>query len=235
MIPFDKNYLSLIDSLCVISSKVVIENGERVKIFNGNAGKDSTLFYDLSAPVEKFLFDIPKIAFNNFHDFFQIMNSFQAPVLALKENKLTIKKDKSKFSYVLAEPEIIECEVFINLDDFKLSSTFNISDNELVEIKKMVNLIRTCEKGSDIVWTEIKSEEGKLKIVFHTHNHNNSFEQDFDYKVESEEPNAKVAADVFTALPKGNYEVFVYNGSIVRFKLVSEEFDLNIYAGVKNE
>ena len=104
-IQYSKNYLSLVDSLCVISSKVVIENGEKVKISNGNAGQNSTLFYELNAPVEQFQFEGNKIGFNNFHDFYQIMNCYNAPELKLvvKENNscILIKKDKSKFNYVL--------------------------------------------------------------------------------------------------------------------------------------
>jgi hypothetical protein len=233
MIQYDKNYLSLIDSLGVISSKVLIKNGEQLKIFNGNAGSESTLFYELIAPVEKFIFEGKEIAFNNFKEFFQILNCYSAPTLSLKDNKILIKKDKSKFNYVLSDPEQIRLDMEIEFDSHDVS--FKVTEADLVEIKKLIGLVRASDKKDSVVWTDLTSKENNLNMVFKTAEHNNSFERECTCETVKDDAKITIVADVFTALPKGNYSGYINNEGIVKFVLEDNEIILNIFVGGKNE
>lgn len=233
MINYQKNYLSLIDSLSVISSKVLIKNGEQLKIFNGNAGSESTLFYELVAPVENFMFEGKEIAFNNFKEFYQILNCYQAPELHMKDNKILIKKDKSKFNYVLSEPDNIRFDSEVEFTDHDVS--FNITEADLVEIKKMNGLIKATDKKDSVVWVGLNSKDNVLSMVFKTAEHNNSFERECPCETVRNDASITVIADVFNALPKGSYNVFINNEGIVKFTLVDNEIILNIFVGGKNE
>lgn len=221
-VKYNNEYLKLLNFLSNINEKFLIEkseDGKRIDIESKNAA--TTVAYILSTNVENFSFDGEQVGFYKYSEFNELMNAFDNPKLKQEDYKFEIVKDKSKITYRTGQPEAIP-KVFEDIKFEDPDFTFNLDENEFVNIRKMIGLM-------DAETVSFVHTNNKLVIKLAGEDEDNTYEKEFNV-TDGEDVDITIPKDIFMLAPKGDYDVEIKEEGIVRFVYKSNpDFTLNLY------
>lgn len=222
---FNKDTLSVINIMSKVNQKVLFDK-EGEKLVIRCKSPDSLVAYRLEAPKEHFGFAGDNVAFYNYPEFYSLVDNFETPTLDENESTITIKKNNTKVSYRVSDPEIVKTSTFkkININaDYKVE----LPSIMVASIKKFISILKAekvrisftndsadvkiyNEYGADAVETlKASLVEGKASKNFSVIIHANTF----DY------------------LPGGDYVLGVDSNGLLEFEyLYSDDLTLKLYS-----
>lgn len=226
-IAYNSDLFDILKDLTAINTSIIFEKTEDNKILVKRADSESTIAYQLTAPLEYFNFDKDQIAFYNYPEFYQYFKALTQPEMSITENNITLIEGNSKTNYLLSNPESIPAgPKSINFKDPDIR--FNLSSTELDELLKMIGLINS--KKTQVIGN---SESITFK-VFNTV-HDNTFEKTF--KIENlskftDEVDFTMFSETFMNLPsKRDYIIEIKSSGFIKISLVDDNINLSIYTG----
>lgn len=219
---YTKEVVDLINELAIINPSIILEKKENdVYITRTNAS--TTIAYRFSVNEKTFNFEGNEIAFYDFSEFYQLLSCFSDPIMEQKEAKVIIQKDKSKINYNLSDVETIKRGP-AKLDWKDPAVTLSLTMEEIKSIRKMIGLLKVEN-------AKLSCKAGELEITLHNAGHDNSFSKIFKAETITnlEDFEFSIASEIFTMLPQGDYELGVMDAGLVRFKLESENVNLELF------
>jgi len=224
-INYKRELFDLINDLTSISPSIGFECDETSVIVR-KCDEERTIPYILTAPIDYFGIT-ETIAFYNYPNFYSFMDMIKDAKLTYNGNVLNIDGATTKINYTLSdEGSIINGPSSIAFND--ADYTFVLSRDELDEIVKMKNLVKakrciiTCD--DDVVKLKMYTDETSHSVVKEFVGDNVS---DIEDVIKFE-----VSADRFSHLPpKRDYTVHIKKEKFMKFSLMHDEINLDIYSG----
>ncbi len=231
-IVYNKEIFEVIDKLSEHLLKSVLlkkdENNVSVKM------KATSVFVELTTPISNFDFEGDVLAFAEgvYEKYFKFFNCFKNPSLTQNENTLTLKEGKNVIKFRVSDPELIEeKQLFNGLKKQPESVTkINLDMDQFQSIRQMIKMISS--KDSEDVTFNVKKKVVVITVA--NPNTKNSYDFQIDLEEEAtEEVEFSIKANIFNYAPKLNYEVNITKTGFFIFKSVNENFELNLYTGMK--
>lgn len=226
-ITYKSEFFNLLNDLTPINKSIIIDSDDET-ITIKRSDPDESIAYILEVSKDYFDLNTDKIAFYNYMEFFQFLSTMESPDLGIKDNKIILKKGKTKINYLLSNPESIKSGPkkinFANVD-----FSFDLDSSTIDELNKMHSLIKAKRCVFDT-----NDEDITLKIF--NNDKDNSFEKvlpltrvsDFDGEL-----NFKIFSETITKIPtKRNYKVSIKNPGYLEFALVDDNINLKIYTAL---
>lgn len=237
-IEYNNETLQLIRQLTNIRKKIKLEKKDDLVILNSGTVSESIL-YQLKVPKEHFNFPGTDCTFLDYAEFYQLFNLLPECDLYEKDNTIIISKNKTKFSYLIADPEIMyEAESntteqneqyfdSIEFDDSKFK--FELTHNEINNFKKYIRL-------AEVNKTKIIIDKNKCTFIFYSNIHVNTFEQEFLNLADNDEQfEFEISNEIFFLLPEKDYSVDISLEQLIRFTLINKEISLEVFTGALEE
>lgn len=177
--------------------------------------------------------DISIFDFPNFHAFYKEL----APETAeLKDNKIVLKKGKSRVNYVLSDKELIEKGFFskITIPSEKAFS-FNIGEDELKEIKKMISMV-----GAESIRFSLEGNTATISLIKENEDNQSSFSKEITLDAEIPEPFVvEVRSEFLNLAPLLPYTLIAYErgekGHLFNLHFKNDLYSLDLYTNRKLE
>jgi len=226
-IKYDKRTLELINNLSRMNSKLSIEKSEDGKfVYVNGTNVDTSVFYGFKVSSDRFDFEGEQIVFQDYSQFYEYFNVLESPDIFQDDEKFEIKKGKSRISYYLADPDIID-ETFDGAEFEDPDYTFKLTKEELKHIQKMINLF-----DAEKVTLTIENKKITLKLSKEGNEKDNFYETDFECSyANDEEFSLPLKISIWDNSPDGDYVINVKEEGIVNFSLVEEGVSLELYSG----
>jgi hypothetical protein len=226
-ISFNSDYIDLVKNLSSISQSIVFNKKEdKIEIIRSN--ESQSIFYKVVAPQEYFTFNDNRICFRNFIEFYQFMSVCGVSTLQQKDNCIVINSSSGKIKYTLSDYKSLR-KAPENLNIQEPDISFNISADNLTEIKKINSLI-----GSK--FANISYKDGKVNVELSNTEFGNTFDKDFSsdfVKPGVDELNFSIYTEIFTKIPiTENYKVILYKekGPMI-FTTSKNNVDISLFIG----
>lgn len=224
-IQYNRELFDFINNLTAINNAIAFERiGDKVVV--RKADKNRTLPYILSVPSEYFDID-ETVAFYKFDNFYRFFNSYRNPVLNIEDDRMIMSEGRSRTRYTLSDEEgIINGPKRVNFEQGDVR--FTLTKEALDEIGKQIGLTKADR-------AKISVEEDAIRILFFSTVSDNDHEAEFEYeKIDGFDGEFEftIFANRFEFLPsKHDYIIDVSSERYVRFSLVDDNIEFNMYSG----
>lgn len=230
-VDFNPKVLSLLKDLTTISGSVVIQR-EKEKFYISQINEYESLIYIMKGPIALLYFEGDNMSFRDFSEFYQIYTSLNDPKIEESLSHLILKDGSTKINYLLSEAETLTSELGPTQNDIPdetkvIDASIQISESELVELRKMINLIK-AEK------VRITTNKKQQNIVFYFYNDeiSNSIERTYKSDVEVKKDLDYVSTSlIFTNVPKNDYVYNFNHYGLTNIKYQSDVVELLIFSG----
>lgn len=232
-IKYNQEFVDLVSELITINKSIVLEPCEDDgKICLSMADGDRSIAYSLSAPISYFAIEEP-IAFYNFGEFYAFYKSIKDAALSINDNKLIVRGDGSKISYILSDVEVVSeyKPKAVNFSDPNI--TFEVPASILSEMNKMIGLAKA--KNVKIV-SNIENKFVTLKIYNTDNDHSaerkiaitDSSNLDSDFEMD-------ILSDHLQKIPSGkNYLFQIKDAKVLKISMIGvDDVDLSIFTARK--
>lgn len=234
-IQYNVGTLNIIRQLANLKKKIIFKrNGDKVILNSGNIS--DTIVYQLEMPSSHF--DIPgeECTFLDYIEFYGLFNLLPECELYENDDLLIISKDRTKFSYLIADPSIMfeqedddTSDYFSGVDFSESAFRIEFSINDIKNFRKFIN-----NAGVNISKVQIKDNSCTFK--FYSKKHVNCFEHEFlNLKDNIGDFEFELSKDIFYSLPERDYYIDINHHGLIRFQLISEDINLSIYTGALEE
>jgi len=219
--------LDLVNDLTKIHESIAFERVDD-NIVIRKSDKEKTIPYILKAPAS--YFDIEDtIAFYKYDDFYRYYNMFKNGKIQIKndDNYVVLTQNRRKSKYTLSPVDgIINGPKNVNFGESDV--IFTLTKEDLDEIFKMNALLKADNALISCVGAE-------ATITLYTDSNNNTYQKSFECERSSDydgDIQFNIMADRFMLIPsKQNYVVSVKKEKHIRFSLIHDDIELNIYSG----
>jgi hypothetical protein len=219
-VEYNKDTLSLLNSLCSISESVIIEKKEE-NIVIQRANNAKTVAYRFVAPTRHFGFKGDKIAFYNFTEFSQLVHCFENPKLKQTGDKIVISQDNSNITYLSSDADtILKGPNKISFE--KPDVTVEFKASEIKDIRKMIGLLKAEN-------TRFACNGDDITMTLYNSNHDNSFSKKYTALKGADEFELAISSEIFTVLPDGDYIIEIKKEGIIKFGLKNEAITLELF------
>ena len=221
-VEYNKETLSLLNSLCSISESIIIEKNEAEnQIIIQRANNAKTVAYRFVAPENHLAFKGDKIAFYNFTEFSQLVSCFDTPKLKQTGDKIVISKDNSNITYLSSDADTIQKgpnKISFDSPDV----TIELKASEIKDIRKMIGLLKAEN-------TRFSGDGDDITVTLYNSNHDNSFTRKYTALKGDGEFEMSISSEIFTVLPDGDYIVEIKKDGIIKFALKNEVIKLELF------
>ena len=231
-VKYNDEALLLIRKLSEINNIITIkksEDNQFITINNKNSSK--SILYDFKAPISCFDFEGDDISFFDYKEFFTLFSVNDEPIITQDSLKLSIKKNRAKLKYHLAELEAIQDDEDEYYVDFSEShANVIITAETFKKFKTMASLTKAEE-------LTFKVEGDKLLIkLFHEENEP-TYEEEIDLEgTATEDFEFMVDAEIIKLAPEHDYNVELNSSGVIKFTYINElDIELNIYIAESEE
>jgi len=225
---YNAEYFSIINDLATISPSMIFTKDDNGTTTVLRANKSKSIFFRVVAPTNYFEYDGNRIAFNNFAEFYELINVFKVKNLYHDNNLITIENEVGKINYVLANEEsLMKSPSKISLDVPDV--TFTMSNTQLAEIRKINSLLSSK-------YCNVFFKNKMIAFNLYTGEQYNSFNREFtpEYILNADDPNSPQVGDIefpiyseiFAKLPDETYKVSIYANGFISFAFQKNDIDV---------
>lgn len=224
---YNPEFFDILKDLVSISNSVIIKKEEN-KIVVRRTDIDVTIAYSLKAPID--YFDFPStncdVTFYNYGEFYQYFKSFNSPDIYIDNKKITLKENNSKIDYILSNPESFEKKSPKEPNFGNSDVSFKLLPKDHDEIIKMITLIKPKK-------ARITSDSSKkVNVTIFNELHDNTFNKTFDVEMGSADFDFFIFSDTFLHIPpKREYSVNIKTSGFIKFSLLNNSMNLDIFTG----
>jgi len=231
-IRYKKELFEFVNDLTAINPSIAFErkmdnvrNEERIIV--SKSDKNKTLPYILSVPVDYFDID-NTVAFYDYNNFYRFFSTIKDVKMSIKDDQKMVMKGKNvSINYLLSDSEGIingPKERKVGDGDIRFTLPKEILD-EIVKINSLV-------KGHK---ARITVEGDNIGIHVYSSGGDNTFNEEFvgervsDYE---DDFAFTILSNRFDLLPsKRDYTVDLFHKKFVKFSLINEDIDFELYSG----
>jgi len=206
-IEYKKEYLDFIETTTSLNNKILFKLvDENVVISQKDEKRQSQ--YVVTAPKENFNFSSTnddKLLLANFSEFKKVVDTFNQPDLEFSGNKICIKKDSERFSYVVSDISVFDTQMA-----FKgiTAGTKVVNNAKLILTKDDLKKVLTYSTIANASNLRFCVEGNKLNLKIENETFTNSAEIDFEVEnLTNESGEYVVSKDYFRKLPISDYTI----------------------------
>jgi len=229
IINYDKSVFNLLGELAQINSAIFIQKNDDGEIYVNAVDNSESVFYNFIAKEETFEFAGDECFMANFPEFHRLVNMFDSATVDQSGDALVISQGNSKIDYRLTNSKMADDELSeVDFDDQTIMFKLNVEDID--NIKKMIGSVVNGPDGFALITVK----DTDLTLQLGSSIHDNSYTEQYE-KIEN--PNGddielKLGTDIFTIIPRGDYEVSIDPVGLFKFKLLRADASVDIYTGI---
>jgi hypothetical protein len=221
-IEFKKDCIEYINDMAKINPLIRIsKDGDKLNIIRLSV--DQSIFAKMTMDIKGFEFVDDEISFIDFPDFYRFFKLFKEPNISQDNNALVIEENNSKIKYVLSHLDTVPSSSVRNIKFEDVIAEWEWDYSDILKIQKMAGMFKVDGVG-------ITVKKDKLKVTVGD-KLGNCFSEEYD--IETGNPNInesyKFQLQTFTVLPKAAYNVAISGDGIIKFSLIDDNVDFDIY------